>query len=312
MVVGHALVVTGALELATRRLSGWLAAQPRLALLAVLTGGAVASGVINDTPVVVLLIPLILAAAARTGASGGGMLLPMNYAVLICGMATTIGSSTNLIVVALAASLGVGPFGMFSFYSLVAMAAIPGIAYLWLVAPRVLAKVEPPVDELSEQVFDAELLVEADSCLEGKTLAAVFEATGSRMRLVDLRRNDRALSRLPSVNLRAGDRLLVRDTATNLKDFEGTLKAVLHDVDIQEEADAKAASAVAFGDPFLAERCGRSAARLASRSSVTLRRWPARLPSSPPLPSSALPASPALMYRRPPWPASPCPLPGRQ
>ena len=143
MIVGHGLVVTGALEPAARHLSGWVASSPRLALLAVLVGAAGASGLVNDTPVVVLLIPLILAAAARAKVSGGTMLMPMNYAVLIGGMATTIGTSTNLIVVALAAGLGIVPFSLFSFYPLVAAAAVPALLYLWLVAPRLLAHVHP-------------------------------------------------------------------------------------------------------------------------------------------------------------------------
>jgi Na+/H+ antiporter NhaD/arsenite permease-like protein len=92
MVLGQALVVTGALEPLARRLSAWVTQRPRTALLAVLMGAASVSGLINDTPVVVLLIPLILAAAARARFAAGAMLLPMNYAVLMGGMATTIGT----------------------------------------------------------------------------------------------------------------------------------------------------------------------------------------------------------------------------
>jgi len=239
MILGHALVLTGALEPAARRLSGLIAIRPMFALLAVLVGAAALSGLVNDTPVVVLLIPLILAAAARASRSGGTLLLPMNYAVLIGGMATTIGTSTNLIVVALATSLGVAPFGMFSFYSLVAMVAVPALLYLWLVAPRLLAHVKPPVEELSEQVFHAELLVEPGSWLEGRHLREAFKATGNRLHLLELRRNERSLTRLPSVTLRAGDRLLVQDTAANLKDFETSLHAALHGVD-EEASDTEA------------------------------------------------------------------------
>ena len=158
MVLGQALVVTGALEparappvdLGRRSARGsrcWPCCWVRPA----------SAALINDTPVVVLLIPLILAAAARARVAAGAMLLPMNYAVLMGGMATTIGTSTNLIVVALAAGLGVTGLGMFSFTGIVAMAAVPALAYLWLVAPRLLAHVQPRAEQLSEQVFDAEL-----------------------------------------------------------------------------------------------------------------------------------------------------------
>ena len=228
MVVGHGLVVTGALEPAARRLSGLFGARPRLALAAVLVGAMSASGFINDTPLVVLLIPLLLAAAARAKLACGTMLMPMNCAVLIGGMATTIGTSTNLIVVALAAELGVGPFGVFSFYPVVAAAAVPALLYLWLVAPRLLAHVQPPREELSEQVFDAELWVEPGAWLDGRHLREALAATGGHLQLLELRRGERTMSRLPSLTLRAGDRLLVQDTAANLKEFEASLQAALH------------------------------------------------------------------------------------
>ena len=228
MVLGQALVLTGALEPAARRLATLVGQRPKLALLALLLGAAGASGLINDTPVVVLLIPLILAAAARARVAAGAMLLPMNYAVLIGGMSTTIGTSTNLIVIALATGLGVTGLGMFSFTGIVAMAAIPAMAYLWLVAPRLLAHVQPRAEELSEQVFDAELTITEGSSFEGQSLGEAFGASGNRLQLVELRRNKLAIVKLPSATLRAGDKLVVQGTARDLKDLEATLDAPLH------------------------------------------------------------------------------------
>ncbi len=238
MVMGHGLVVTGALEPAARALGVWVARSPRLALLAVMVGAASASGVVNDTPVVVLLIPLLLTAARQAKASATTMLLPMNYAVLIGGMATTIGTSTNLIVVALAASLGVAPLAMFGHFPLVALAAGPALAYLWLVAPRLLAGVEGPDENLSEEVFDAEIRIAEGSRFEGRKLREAMEIIGSSEQLVALRRGDVAMARLPSAILRADDRIVVRDTAQRLKEIEARLDAKLHhgEEEVQQRA----------------------------------------------------------------------------
>jgi di/tricarboxylate transporter len=230
MIVGQGLVVTGALEPVARRLAVAFAAHPRAALLGVLVLGLSVSGVINDTPVVVLLIPLLLAAAAKAKVAAAGMLLPMNYSVLIGGMATTIGTSTNLIVVAIAASLGVGPLGMFGHFDLVALAAVPALAYLWLVAPRLLANVPARPEHLSDDVFDAELNVTEGSWLDGRPLGEALEVSEGHLSLVDVRRGTRSVARLPSMVLRAGDRLVLRDTAVRLKELESLLKATLHDV----------------------------------------------------------------------------------
>ncbi len=247
MIVGHGLVVTGALEPAARRLALAVAKYPRAALLGVLVVASAVSGVVNDTPVVVLLIPLLLAAARQAKTSAAGMLLPMNYAVLIGGMATTIGTSTNLIVVSLALSLGVGPLGLFSFFPLVATAAVPALAYLWFVAPRLLTGVHTPQEHLSDDVFDAELNIAPGSWLDGRQLREAFEATKHRFEPVDLRRGARSLARLPSLVLRAGDRVVVRDTAMRLKELETLLKAPLHtltpgdlaDVELEAAADTQ-------------------------------------------------------------------------
>ncbi|MEO7940059.1 MAG: SLC13 family permease [Burkholderiaceae bacterium] len=244
MVLGQALVLTGALEPAARRLSSLVSQRPKLALLAVLVGAAAVSGLINDTPVVVLLIPLILAAAARARVAAGAMLLPMNYAVLMGGMSTSIGTSTNLIVIALASGLGVTGLGIFSFTGIVAMAAVPAMAYLWLVAPRLLAHVQPRTEELSEQVFDAELTITEGSSFEGQSLAEAFGASGNRLRLVELRRKSVAIVKLPSATLRAGDTLVVQGTARDLKDLETTLDAPLHTLLPENTAKGQAKSPI--------------------------------------------------------------------
>ena len=94
MILGHALVLTGALEPAARRLAVLVEKSPRLALLLVLCIAAAASGVMNDTPVVVLLMPLLIAALRRAGRGPAFMLMPKNFAVLIGGTGTTIGTTT--------------------------------------------------------------------------------------------------------------------------------------------------------------------------------------------------------------------------
>ncbi|MEO7246570.1 MAG: SLC13 family permease [Rubrivivax sp.] len=243
MVLGHALVLTGALEPAARRL-GWLIGKsPWLALGVVLIGAAAASGVMNDTPVVVLLIPLLIAALKRAGRSPASMLMPMNYAVLIGGMATTIGTSTNLIVVSLAAGLGVKAFGVFDYFPLVATAAVPALLYLWFGAPWMLRGVAPVGPVEVQPVFDAELRIVADTWLDGAQVREVTKRTASKLPLRMIRRaNGTLVAPLPSSTLRVGDRLVVQDTAQNLKDWEARLKASLHSFEDEEE-QAKAGDA---------------------------------------------------------------------
>ena len=245
MILGHALVLTGALDPAARRLAWLVEKAPWLALLVVLVVAGAASAVMNDTPVVVLLMPLLIAALRRAGRTPAFMLMPMNFAVLIGGMSTTIGTSTNLIVVALAASLGAHAFGVFEFLPLVAMAALPALLYLWVVAPWMLRHVDAPQPADVQPVFDAELRVAAGTWLDGAQVRDVMRRTGGRLPLRQIRRASGALaSPLATATLHAGDRLVVQDTAENLKDYEARLKTPLHSF---EDAGGAAPDADAAG-----------------------------------------------------------------
>ncbi|MEO8079339.1 MAG: SLC13 family permease, partial [Caldimonas sp.] len=239
MILGHALVVTGALDPLARRLAALVASRPRLALAAVLVGVMLVSGFVNDTPVVVLMIPLLLAATARAKISAASVLMPMNFAVLIGGMSTSIGTSTNLIVNSIASSLGLAPFGLLSFYGIVAVAAVPALLYLWLVAPRLLRSVPTGEAAPTEDAFDAELRLKPDSKFVDKELREAVKATGGRMRILDLRdERGRPRSRLPTMLLRAGDRITLQDTVSNLKEFESVLGAVPHHLPDDDEDPA--------------------------------------------------------------------------
>ena len=115
MVVGHGLIRTGALEPVGRVLASMWASKPILSLIAMLAVAALLSAFINNTPVVVLLIPVLLNIAIRTRIKASSVLMPMGFATLLGGMTTSIGTSTNLLVVSVAADLGLNRFGMFDF-----------------------------------------------------------------------------------------------------------------------------------------------------------------------------------------------------
>ena len=174
-------------------------------MLLLLVFCAAASGVMNDTPIVVLMMPILVSVALRTKTSPARSLLSMNYAVLIGGMSTAIGTSTNLLVVAIAADLGVRRFGMFDFTPMAALAAIGGLLYVWLVLPRLLPERESPLTDVAPRVFSAVLHVQADSFANGKTVAEVLKKTDNRMRIDRIERGENlALAKLPTVTLHGG------------------------------------------------------------------------------------------------------------
>ena len=262
LIASKGLEVTGALQpLANLMAAGWQE-RPGLSLLTTLIVGAVTSAFLNNTPIVVMLLPILVAVCLRSGIAPSGVLMPMGLATLIGGMATTIGTSTNLLVVGIAETQGLPKFGMFDFTLPVLFAAVPGILFLWAIAPRLLPERKPPMSDIAPRVFKALLYVNADSFANGKTLTEVRAKTENRMRIDRVQRGDNLfVARLPSVVLQEGDRLYVSDTADRLKDYEKLLGATLYnatdvdhpvseDVPLATEGQQLAEAVITRGSPL--------------------------------------------------------------
>ncbi|MEO0366589.1 MAG: SLC13 family permease, partial [Pseudomonadota bacterium] len=238
MIVGKGIETTGALQpLAAIIATAWQA-RPALAMLATLVVGAVLSAFLNNTPIVVLLLPILVGVAMRAGLSVSGILMPMGLATIVGGMATTIGTSTNLLVSGISVDLGLEPFGLFDFTLPVAIVGGVGILFLWWVAPLLIPQREPPLADTSPRVFTAQLYVVEGSFAVGKTLTEVRTRTGGRLRIDRIQRGDSLfLAKLPSVTFQAGDRLYVKDTAEQLKSYERELGAKLFKADGEATVD---------------------------------------------------------------------------
>jgi len=231
MVLGQGLVHTGALEPVGRFLSNHWSKAPFLSFLATLLVAAVLSAFVNNTPIVVLLLPILISVCVRTGTSASGVLMPMAFATIVGGMATTIGTSTNLLVVSVADDLGLTRFGMFDFVLPASVAGGVAMLYLWLIAPHLLPKVQIALENPSPRLFEARLQLDESSPAIGKNLADVKSLVGENMQVMRIRRGDNYIMPLPDVVLKAGDRLRIRDTPQRLKSFEEALKGKLYSDD---------------------------------------------------------------------------------
>lgn len=173
MVMGRGLVVTGALEPAARFLEGVFKINLQLGLLVSLLIAFVLSMGVNNTPVLVLLIPIFAALANRGALPASKTLMPLNAASLLGGLATTIGTSTNILVVSIAVDLGMPRMGVFHFTPIVLAASLIALPYLWLVMPRMLGD-NRVVDTKEERRFYTRLRIGNDSALLGQKLEDIL------------------------------------------------------------------------------------------------------------------------------------------
>ncbi|RNJ61736.1 MAG: SLC13 family permease [Porphyrobacter sp. IPPAS B-1204] len=172
MIMGRGLVVTGALEPFARLLESVFKINGQLGLLFALLVAFTLSMFVNDTPVMVLLLPILVALAGRGMMASSKTLMPINAAVLIGGMGTTIGTSTNILVVSIASDIGMRPLGVFEFTPIVLVAALFALPYLWLVMPRLMRDNSVVADNI-RRTFHTRLRVGTSSMLAGAELSAV-------------------------------------------------------------------------------------------------------------------------------------------
>jgi di/tricarboxylate transporter len=165
--------------------------------------------------------------------------MPVGFATLMGGMATTIGTSTNLLVVSFASELGLREFGMFDFVMPALIAGAVGIIYLWLIAPRITPHRDPIMHSTSARVFNAQLRIKEGGFSDGATLAEVIAKTDGKLVVHEIFRGKEGIriSPLPDIRIRAEDYIWAKETPEMLKSFESLIGARLYAEDQPVDED---------------------------------------------------------------------------
>lgn len=277
MIVGQSLVRTGALEPVARTLARLWRVRPTISFVLTMIIAAALSAFVNNTPIVVLLLPILINVSLRTKSSTSATLMPVGFVTILGGMCTTIGTSTNLLVVAVAADMGMTRFSMFDFSVLAMMAGTVGLLYLWFVAPRLVPERKPPLADTTPRIFSAQIRIPEHSYGDGRRLGDLVNKTGEEMRVQRVQRGEELfLTPLPELVIQAGDTLLVNDSPEQLREYEKAIGGELwsgdHQVDeahpLSAENQQIAEVVVMAGSRLQGMRLGD--ARLASKYKLTL------------------------------------------
>ena len=172
MILGRGLIVTGALEPAARFLERVFKFNLHVGLLFSLFLALTLSMFVNNTPVLILLIPIFVTLASRGALPASKSLMPLNAASLIGGLATTIGTSTNILVVSIAVDLGMPMMGVFHFTPIVLAAALVALPYIWLVMPKMLADNRVQLTHEKRRFF-TRLRVTENSLMNGRDISQI-------------------------------------------------------------------------------------------------------------------------------------------
>jgi di/tricarboxylate transporter len=172
-----------------------------------------------------MLLPQVRDWAERNGISPSQFLMPLSFAVILGGVLTAIGTSTNLVVSGLLEAHGLEPIGLFEIGKLGLPVAACGLILIVWLAPILLPDRRGPRREFAEDLreFAVSMLVVRHGPLDGKAV----EAGGLRhlrgVFLVAIERGGEHIAPVaPTSVLHGGDRLTFVGQADLVVDLQRT------------------------------------------------------------------------------------------
>jgi di/tricarboxylate transporter len=223
-ILSGALVRTGVIEtlsgyfvdLALRR--GWVAILGMLAVI------CVASGLMNNTPLVIVMIPVTLRIAQAIGASSSKLLIPLSYAAIMGGTLTLVGTSTSLLIDGVARKQGLPAMGMLDILPYGIATCLAGGLTLLVLGPRLLPDRESASAALEDD--DLEFLTEVrwvhpedeDDTAEPVVLK---DLRGLRFsRVIAVLRGSERLRPEPDTSINPGDRIILNASRAEILTLE--------------------------------------------------------------------------------------------
>ena len=236
-VLSAALHETGAVGFLGRALRKIGHSQPTF-LLVVMLGTGLISAFVNNTAAVAVFLPLILASCARRKIAPSKVLIPLSYASQFGGVCTLIGTSTNLLVSALAVKAGYEAFTMFEFGKLGIILLIAGTIYFMTIGHRLLP--HRRANELTEAYnlrdYITELRVLEESPLIGKAVRDTRLREEHDITVLEILRDGRKITLPLREVVQDGDILLVEGSIKEIMDLKDSKKLAI-------EADFKLSDA---------------------------------------------------------------------
>ncbi|WP_194955075.1 SLC13 family permease [Sphingopyxis solisilvae] len=260
-ILSGALLRTGTLDAIANRIIARAQQHPRLALVEMFVGVYVASAFLNNTPVVVVMIPIMMKLAGALGLSAKRLLMPLSFVAILGGTTTLIGTSTNLLVAAVADANGLDRFGIFTITPVGLVAGVAGVTALLYIARRFLPDEAPNQIALSQEHrgFLSEVRIVKDGNLVGKPVGEVPFLKRASVKLVGLKRGA-TLRRTGIADevLEAGDLLVLRLELAELLSLRENRNVVIgltagHD-DIAHDSEEIVEAMIAPSHPAIGRR----------------------------------------------------------
>ena len=223
LVIGHGLLVTGALEDIAVWISGDKSQNTQIKFLSVMFLVFILSALLNNTPIIVMFIPIILSLCKQLDQSSKYILIPLSYVCILGGMTTLIGSSTNLLVSGSVYSTIGKEIGFFDFTKQGMVLAFVGFIYATFLLPIILKAFNKRDNENKDDFqnegkqYIVEILIEGGNPLIGKKFISGLlpEIENCSISLIT-RNNKKLLPPYDDLEIEFNDKITLSITKGNL------------------------------------------------------------------------------------------------
>ena len=223
LIIGHGLLVTGALEDIAVWLSGDRDKNTKYKFYGVMLLVFILSATLNNTPIIIMFIPIIIALSRQMSVSSRSILIPLSYVSILGGMTTLIGSSTNLLVSGTTSTLIGRELNFFEFTGQGIILATVGFLYAIIILPKLLQRnlkgktEESKTDFESGRIYLVEISVDNENPLIGKKFVSGILSDIKEIAVnVVLRDGDRLLPPFEDIEIKSGDKLVLEITKNQL------------------------------------------------------------------------------------------------
>lgn len=185
---------------------------------------------INNTAAVAMFLPVAIQIAKQHRKGPSKLLLPLNYAAVIGGTCTLVGTSTNILVSSLATGRGLAPIAMFELFPMGIVFFVSGLLYSALLVRYLPERGDPSslTSKYQLTTFLTEVRVPAGARLIGRTVVDEGVADRYHLTVLEILRGTRKIAfDLRNTPLAPDDVLIVRGTMADIVLFKEQEKLLL-------------------------------------------------------------------------------------
>lgn len=196
----------------------------RRTLSRLLLPSAAGSAFLNNTPIVAMLLPVVNQWSEEHHESPSGYLMPLSFAVILGGVVTAIGTSTNLVVSGLLEQSGQRPMGLFELTPLGLPVMVVGLILLIVLTPVLLPRRKTARADLGEDFreFVVSMEVVDGGPLDGRSIEEAGLRNLMGVFLAEIERDGEIIAPVgPATVLRGRDRLSFVGKADQVVDLQG-------------------------------------------------------------------------------------------